>query len=85
MSINKEQLTLNITIYNKRIKQVPGHKLTSSNNHEATLKHRIGLGWAAFQKNSNVLISKRVPISVKVKTYLIYVLPFVLYGLDCIK
>ena len=61
-----------------------GHKLTSSKNHEATLKHRIGLGWAAFQKNSTVLKSKRVPISVKVKTYLIYVLPVALYGLDCI-
>ena len=89
MSTNKEQLPLNITIYNKPIKQVTefiylGHKLTSSNNHEATLKHRIGLGWAAFQKNSTVLKSKRVPISVKVKTYLIYVLPVVLYGLDCI-
>ena len=28
--------------------------------------------------------SKRVPITVKVKVYLIYILPAVLYGLDCI-
>ena len=89
MSTDKQQLPLNLTIYGKPIKQVTefiylGHKLTSSSNHEATLKHRIGLGWAAFQKNSTVLKSKRVPIYVKVKVYLTYVLPVVLYGLDCI-
>ena len=89
MSTDKLQLPLNLTIYGKPIKQVTefvylGHKLTSSSNHEATLKHRLGLGWAAFQNNSTILKSKRVPISVKAKTYLIYVLPVVLYGLDCI-
>ena len=89
MSTDKKQIPLDITIYDQPIKQVTefiylGHKLTSSSNHEATLKHRIGLGWAAFQKNSTALKSKRVPISVKVKVYLVYVLPVVLYGLDCI-
>ena len=89
MSTDKQQTPLSITIFSKPIKQVTefvylGHKLTSSNNHVATLKHRIGLGWAAVQKNSIVLKSKRVPISVKVKTYLIYILPVVVYGLDCI-
>ena len=89
MTTDKDQAPLNLTIYDKPIKQVTefiylGHKLTANNNHEATLKHRIGLGWAAFQKNSTVLKSKRLPISVKVKTYLIYVLPVVLYGLDCL-
>ena len=89
MSTDKEQTPLNLTIYDKAIKQVTefiylGHKLTSSSNHLVALKHRIGLGWAAFQKNSCVLKSKRVPISVKVKVYNIYVLPVVLYGLDCI-
>ena len=34
--------------------------------------------------NSTILKSKRVPISVKVKVYLIYVIPAVLYCLDCI-
>ena len=76
-------------IYGKALKQVTefiylGHKLTSSSNHEATLRHRIGLGWAAFQNNSTILKSKRIPIPLKVKIYLIYVLPVVLYGLDCI-
>ena len=89
MSTDKLQHPLNLTIYGKPIKQVTefvylGHKLTSSGNHETTLKHRIGLGWAAFQNNSPILKSKRVPIPVKVKVYLIYVLPVVLYGLDCI-
>ena len=88
MSTEKLQLPLNITIYNKPIKQVTefiylGHKLTCYSNHEATLKHRIGLGWAAFQKHSHILKSKRVPISVKVKVYLIYVQSVVLHGLDC--
>ena len=58
--------------------------MTSTSDHETTLKHRLGLGWAAFQDNSTILKSKRVPIAVKVKVYLIYVLPVVLYGLDCI-
>ena len=89
MSTAKLQPDLNISIYGKPIKQVTqfiylGHKLTSSSNHETTLKHRIGLGWAAFQKHSTLLKSKRVPITVKVKVYLVYVLPVVLYGLDCI-
>jgi len=89
MSTDKAQIPLNMTIYNQPIKQVTefiylGHKLTSSNDHEAALKHRIGLGWAAFQKNSTVLKSKRVPLSIKAKVYLVYVLPVVLYGLDCI-
>ena len=49
-----------------------------------TLKHRIGLGWAAFQKHSKILKSKRLPTNVKVRTYLLYILPVVLYGLDCV-
>ena len=88
MSTDKLQQPLNITIYNKPIKQVTdfvylGHKLTSSSNHETTLKHRIGLGWAAFQRHSNILKSKRVPLSVKARVYLIYVRSVVLHGLDC--
>ena len=88
MSTDKLQHPLNLTIYSKPIKQVTefvylGHKLTSSDR-EGTLKHRLGLGWAAFQNNITILKSKRVPIPVKVKVYLIYVLPVVLYGLDCI-
>ena len=90
MSTDKTQLPLNITIYGKPIKQVTefiylGHKLTAFNNHQAALKHRIGLGWAAFQKNSTVLKSKRVPIPIKVRVYQIYVLSVVLHGLDCIS
>ena len=89
MSTDKAQLPLDLKIYGKPIKQVTefiylGHKLTASNNQIAALKHRIGLGWAAFQKNSSVLKSKRVPIPTKVKVYQIYVLPVVLHGLDCI-
>ena len=89
MSTEKAQTPLNMTIYGKPIKQVTefiylGHKLTSSSNHEASVKHRIGLGWAAFQKNSTILKSKRVPVQVKVKVYNLYILPVVLYGLDCI-
>ena len=72
MSTEKTQLPLNITIYGKLIKQVTefiylGHKLTASNNHQAALKRRIGLGWAAFQNNSTVLKSKCVPIPIKVR------------------
>ena len=60
MSTDKQQHPLNMTIYNKPIRQVTqfiylGHKLTSSGDQEATLKHRLGLGWAAFQNNSTIL------------------------------
>ena len=53
MSTNKLQLPLNLTIYGKPVKQVTefvyiGHKLFATSNQGATLKHRLGLGWAAF-------------------------------------
>ena len=89
MSTDKMQNPMNIKIYGQALKQVNefiylGHKLSSSGNQEVALKHRIGLGWAAFENNRTILKSKRVPIAIKVRTYLLYVLPVVLYGLDCI-
>ena len=74
MTTDKHQLSLNLTIYNKPIKQVIefnylGPKMMSNGNQEAALKNRIGLGWAAFQKNNTVLKLKPisvVPISLKV-------------------
>ena len=89
MTTDKLQNPMNIKIYGKTLKQVTdfiylGHKLSSSGNQEVALKHRIGLGWAAFEKHKTILKSKRVPIATKVRTYLLYVLPVVLYGLDCI-
>ena len=46
MSTDKLKLPLNLTIYDKPIKQVTefvylGHKLTSSSNHEATNVHQL--------------------------------------------
>ena len=89
MTTDKLQTAMNIKIYGQPLKQVTefiylGHKLSSTGNQEVALKHRIGLGWAAFNNNSTILKSKRVPIAIKVKTYLLYVLPVVLHGLDCI-
>ncbi len=89
MTTDITQPNLNINIYGKPIKQVKefiylGHKLSSCNNHEVALKHRIGLGWAAFAKHETMLKSKRVPIYIKTKIYKTYILPVVLYGLDCI-
>ena len=57
---------------------------SSSNNPEVAVKHRIGLGWAAFGKHEQLIKSKRVSIHIKSKIYLTYILPVVLYGLDCV-
>ena len=47
-----------------------------------TLQHRIGLGWAAFEKNKYILTS---PLRIKAKTYNTYILPVLLYGLDFVN
>jgi len=75
-------VNLQFIINGKHIKQVNefiylGHKLYSSNNGTAVVKHRIGLGWD--------IISKRVPYHIKAKIYKTYILPVVLYGLECVN
>ena len=75
---------LNLTIYNKQIKQVNdfiylGHKLSmmiisSTNNEAAAVKHRIGLGWASFSKYKLLLTSSGIPYHVKNKLYNNYIL-----------
>ena len=52
-----------LAINGKRIKQVDefvylGHKLLANNNGLAAVKHRIGLGWKAFEKTRNYLHQK---------------------------
>ena len=89
MTTDKHQPELNIKIYGKPIKQVTqfiylGHKISATCNSEITVKHRIGLGWAAFGKNEKILKSKRVPLYIKKKIYDVYILPVILYGADCI-
>ena len=79
-----------LTIDGKQIKQVSlfaylGHNLSCTNDGTAAVKHRIGLGWAAFKKNKVLLTSKRVPYAIKAKVYKIYVRPVVLYGLECVN
>ena len=90
MTTNKDNIPLNITIYGKQIAQVTefvylGHKLSSSNNGIAPVQHRIGLGWAAFENNKHILTSTRVPYKIKTKVYNTYILPVLLYGLDCVN
>ena len=90
MTTDKNSPPLNITIYGKPIKHVSefvylGHKLSCTNDGTAAVKHRIGLGWAAFEKNKNILVSKRIPLHIKTKIYNTYVLPVVLYGLECVN
>ena len=81
-------LVLNIN--GKRIKQVSefvylGHKLSSTNDGTPAVKHRIGLGWAAFEKNKTLLTSKRTPYHIKANVYEKYVLSVVLHGLECVN
>ena len=89
MTTAKDQPRMNITIHGKPIKQVTefvylGHKLSYKNDPEVAVRHRIGLGWAAFGKQEHILKSNRVPYHTKTKVYLCYILPVVLFGLDCV-
>ena len=66
MTTDKSNQPLHLTIYGKPIKQVSefiylGHKLSATNDGTAAVKHRIGLGWAAFENNKKLLTSKRGP------------------------
>ena len=90
MTTNQSITPLQITINGQKIEQVKefiylGHKVSSVNDGSAAVQHRIGLGWAAFQKNKKILTSKRVPYHIKAKTYKTYILPVVLYGLECVN
>ena len=89
MTTNKNK-DLYLTINGKQIKQVNqfaylGHKLSATNDGTPAVKHRIGLGWAAFEKNKILLTSTRVPYHIKAKVYKTYILPVVLYGLECVN
>ncbi len=90
MSITKEPHQLQLKIYGKEIEEVSefvylGHKLSRINDGSAAVQHRISLGWAAFQNNKVLLTSSRIPPKVKGKIYKTYILPVVLYGLDCVN
>ena len=63
MTTDKINTNLHLTIDNNEISQVTefihlGHKLSSKNDGLVAVQHRIGLGWAAFNKNKAVLTSK---------------------------
>ena len=63
MTADKVNSNLHRTIDNNEISQVTesiylGHKLSSKNDGLVAVQHRIGLGWAAFDKNKAVLTSK---------------------------
>ena len=75
---------LYLTINGKQVKQVNqffyiGHKISATNDGTAAVKHRIGLGWAAFEKNKILLTSKRVPYHINAQVYNTYILRIVLY------
>ncbi len=91
MSIDKKAPeNLPLQIYNEQLETVSefvylGHKLSRTNDGTAAVEHRISLGWAAFQKNKLFLTSNRIPPKVKGRIYKTYILPVVLYGLDCVN
>ncbi len=51
----------------------------------SSVTYRIGLGWAAYEKNKIFLTSRRISMHVKKKIYETYVLPVILYVLDCVN
>ena len=88
MTTDKINTNLHLTIDNNEISQVTesiylGHKLSSKNDGLVAVQHRIGLGWAAFNKNKAVLTSKRISYHLKSKICNTFVIPIVLYGLVC--
>lgn len=90
MTTDKTNNILNLSVYGKQIEQVSefvylGHKLSSINDGYTAVQYRIGLGWAAFEKNKKILTSSRLPIRLKAKILNTYVLPVVLYGLECVN
>ena len=90
MTTDKLNSTLHLTIYGKAIEEVSeftylGHKLSSKNDSMIPLQYRIGLGWAAFHKNKTILTSKRVSNGLKSKILNTYIMPVVLYGLECLN
>ena len=90
MTTDKSDQPLHLTIYGKPIVQVSEfiylvHKLSAPNDGTAAVKNIIGLLWAAFEKNKEMLTSKRIPYNIKAKDYNTYVLPVVPYGLKCVN
>ena len=89
MTTDKQNRPLNIQLHGHCIEQVDefqylGHNISNSNDHLAAIKHRISLGWAAFNNNSQTLKSSHIPSKVKGRLFTTYVLPVVLYGMDCV-
>ena len=60
-----------------------GYRISFDGDDTAAIKHRIGLGWDAFNKNKLILTSKLIPYIIKSKVYKTYIVPVVLYGLEC--
>ena len=90
MTTDKSNPDLNIEINGKLIEQVSeftylGHKLSSKNDGMIAVNQSIGLGWAAFKNNKIALTSKRIPYQIKSSIYNTYVLPVVIYGLECVN
>ena len=88
MTTDKNHTPLNIYINGEKLKQVQtfdylGYRISSNGDDTPAIKHRIGLGWDAFNKNKLLLTSKRIPIKIKTKIYTTFVMPVVLYALEC--
>ena len=90
MTTDKQDTSIsNILIDGKHIEQVNeftylGHRISNQKNQLTTIKHRIALGWAAFNNKKHILKSPRIPIKVKTKVFNVYILPVLLYGMDCV-
>lgn len=90
MTTDKNNSSLQLTIYNQQITRVLefvylSHKLLSNNNVMVNEQHQIALGWASFKWNQEVLTSSRVYHHFKAKIFDAYTLIVVIYGLDCVN
>ena len=88
LTTDKSNPTMNIIINGTKLEQVInfdylGFRISATGKSDAAITHRIAMGWVAFNKNKHLLTSKRIPQPAKTKIYETYVLPVLLYGLEC--
>ena len=90
MTADKINRNHHLTIDINEVSQVTefiylGHKIFSKNDGLVAVQHRIGPGWATFNKNKAVLTSKKDTYQLKSKIFNTFVIPLVLCGLECVS
>lgn len=85
IKLNKHAGSALFSLGNERLKQIEhyylGQVVGADPNHEKVYRRRIGMGWGAFGKHSQIVKSK-LPLSLKRTVYNQCVLPVMTYGAE---